>query len=511
MAGQKLYHSHMSRPISILNHVLGPIMRGPSSSHSAGSLRIGRVCRDLLGGHVTAIDCEYDPKGSLITTHLSQGSDLGLTGGLLGWEANDERLVSYRKHAQNVGLRFDVHSVELGAKHPNTYRLQVYNGDEHHQVTAVSVGGGMIEVTDIDGMAVSLEGDQHVLLAFAADGSPVGLRCSTQAFQADTADHLKTETGAAQIRHLHPVVPVCGDDTTQVPFRNATEMLAFDNDRNSPLPQLALEYEAARSGMSHDRIRRQIVNVLATMRSSLRIGRAGTSYADRILPSQVGSYQAANKEGVLMGGNVFNEVVTAVTSVLEAKSAMQVIVAAPTAGSCGVLPGALLGVSASMNASDELLIDALLAAGLIGMFVADGATFAAEEGGCMAECGSASGMSAAALVVLANGSPQQALAAASQALQNSFGMTCDTVANRVEAPCLGKNTMAATNALATANMALAGFDPLIPIDEVIVAMAKVGKQMPRELCCTGLGGIAICPSSKALEKQLEIKASQRLD
>jgi L-serine dehydratase len=148
-----------------------------------------------------------------------------------------------------------------------------------------------------------------------------------------------------------------------------------------------------------------------------------------------------------------------------------------------------------------------LAAGLIGMFIANGATFAAEEGGCMAECGSASGMSAAALVVLANGSPQQGLAAASQALQNSFGMTCDTVANRVEAPCLGKNTMAAANALAAANMALAGFDHLIPIDEVIVAMAKVGKQMPRELCCTGLGGIAICPSSKALEEQLEIKTS----
>ena len=124
----------------------------------------------------------------------------------------------------------------------------------------------------------------------------------------------------------------------------------------------------------------------------------------------------------------------------------------------------------------------------------------------MAECGSASGMSAAALVVMANGSTAQALAAASQALQNSFGMTCDTVANRVEAPCLGKNTMAAANALAAANMALAGFDHLIPLDEVIVAMAEVGKQMPRELRCTGLGGIAICPSSKALELRLKSSA-----
>lgn len=266
----------MARPISILNHVLGPIMRGPSSSHSAGSLRIGRLCRDLLGGHVTAVDCEYDPNGSLLTTHLSQGTDLGLTGGLLGWEAFDERLLDYLKHAQDADLRFDVHSVEYAADHPNTYRLQVYNGAAHHQVTAVSVGGGMIEVTDIDGMAVSLEGDQHVLLAFAADGSPVGIRYSTQAFQADAADHLKTETNAVQIRYLHPVVPVSGDETTRVPFRNATEMLAFDGDRNSPLPQLALEYEAARSGLSHDRIRQQIADVLAIMQTSLRIGRAGT-------------------------------------------------------------------------------------------------------------------------------------------------------------------------------------------------------------------------------------------
>jgi len=496
----------MVKPVSILNHVLGPIMRGPSSSHSAGSLRIGRLCRDLVGGNVTAIDCEYDPNGSLLTTHLSQGTDLGLTGGLLGWVANDERLLDYRKHAADAGLHFDVHSIEHGAEHPNTYRLQVYNGGEHHQVTAVSTGGGMIEVTDIDGMAVSLEGDQHVLVAFSADGAPIGIRSSIQAFRAGAADDLKLATGAEYVRYLHPVVPVCGDEETRVPFRTAMQMLAFDGDRKSSLPKLALEYEAARSGMSQDEVRRQVAHVLATMQESLRIGRAGTSYADRILPSQVARYQEADEEGILIGGSAFNEVVISVTSVMEAKSAMQVIVAAPTAGSCGVVPGALLGVGATVNASDDLLVDALLTAGLIGMLIAGGATFAAEEGGCMAECGSASGMAAAALVVMVNGSTRQGLAAASQALQNSFGMTCDTVANRVEAPCLGKNTMAAANALAAANMALAGFDHLIPIDEVIVAMARVGKQLPRELRCTGLGGISICPTSKALKKDLALKS-----
>ena len=493
----------MAKPISILNHVLGPIMRGPSSSHSAGALRIGRLCRDLLGGNVTAIDCEYDPNGSLVTTHLTQGTDLGLVGGLLGWEASDARLLDYRKHAEDAGLRFDVHSIAYGAEHPSTYRLHVYNGDEHRLITALSVGGGMIEVIDIDGMPVSLEGDQHVLVAYSAEDKPIAIRTSTQPFQNDAEANLKADTGAVKVRHLHPVVPVCGDENIQVPFRTATKMLEYDVDRGSALPELALEYEAARSGMPKDDVRQRVAHVLATMQESLRIGRAGTSYADRILPSQVGRYQAAEKEGVLIGDNCFNEVVTSVISVLEAKSAMEVIVASPTAGSCGVMQGALLGVGNSMDLNDDVLIDGLLTAGLIGMFIADGATLAAEEGGCMAECGSASGMSAAALVVMTNGSTEQALSAASQALQNSFGMTCDTVANRVEAPCLGKNTMAATNALAAANMALAGFDSLIPIDEVIVAMSEVGKQMPRELCCTGLGGIAICPSSKAIEKRLE--------
>lgn len=478
-------------------------MRGPSSSHSAAALRIGRLCRDLLGGNVTAIDCDFDPNGSLVSTHFTQGSDMGLIGGLLGWDASDKRLPDYRKHAEDSGLRFDVHSIDYCAEHPNTYRLHVHNGEETRLITAISVGGGMIEVIDIDGMPVSLEGDQHVLLAYSDEGKPIRIRTSTQPFPSDAESNLKADTGAAMVRHLRPVVPVCGDQDVQVPFCTATEMLEHDAGRGSSLPELALEYEAARSGMSKDEMRQYVARILAIMRESLHIGLSGTSYADRILPSQVGGYQAARKQGVLIGGNCFNEVVASVTAVLEAKSAMEVIVASPTAGSCGVVPGALLGVGKSMNLGDDELVDGLLTAGLIGMFIAGNATLAAEEGGCMAECGSASGMSAAALVVMANGSTRQGLSAASQALQSSFGMTCDTVANRVEAPCLGKNTMAATNALAAANMALSDFDSLIPIDEVIDAMNEVGKLMPRQLLCTGLGGIATCPTSSAIEKRLE--------
>jgi L-serine dehydratase len=144
----------------------------------------------------------------------------------------------------------------------------------------------------------------------------------------------------------------------------------------------------------------------------------------------------------------------------------------------------------------------MLAAGMIGIFIAAHATFAAEVGGCQVECGAASGMAAAALVTLACGSLEQALNASSIALQNILGMICDPVANRVEVPCLGKNILAASNALACANMALANFDAVIPLDEVVETIDRVGKSLPVELRCTALGGLSTTPTSKKIERRL---------
>ena len=121
----------------------------------------------------------------------------------------------------------------------------------------------------------------------------------------------------------------------------------------------------------------------------------------------------------------------------------------------------------------------------------------------MAECGSGSGMAAAGLVTMSGGSLEQILGAASMALQNSFGMICDPIGNRVEAPCLGRNVMAASNAVSCANMALADYKHLIPLDEVIEAMAKVGQAIPHELCCTALGGLSVTDTAKEIESSLE--------
>ena len=185
---------------------------------------------------------------------------------------------------------------------------------------------------------------------------------------------------------------------------------------------------------------------------------------------------------------------------------MGVIVAAPTAGSCGAMPGAVLAVANALGKSNEEKCEALLLAGLIGVFITLDATFAAEEGGCMAECGSGSAMAAAAMTWMGGGTNDQQMAAASLALQNSFCMICDPIANRVEAPCLGKNVMAATNALSCTNMALAGYNHLIPFDEVVIAMNKVAHQIPRELRCTNLGGLSITPTANRIAEKLAGKA-----
>lgn len=162
----------MSSYPSIFNDVIGPVMRGPSSSHCAASLRIARICRDLMDGDIKDILIEFDPNGSLATTHKSQGSDMGLFGGFLGWEAYDERLPSSEKYLAEAGIDYAIQIIELSEKHPNTYQITLSNNKEARRLTAISTGGGMIEVVNIDWNKLSIAGDYHETLIYCntADG-----------------------------------------------------------------------------------------------------------------------------------------------------------------------------------------------------------------------------------------------------------------------------------------------------------------------------------------------------
>ena len=515
-------------PVSIFNDVIGPVMRGPSSSHCAAALRIGRLARDLMGGTFSSVHWELDRAGSLPTTHESQGSDMGLFGGLMGWDAADERLPDSPRILADTGVKLRIETADLGDPHPNTYRLTLENGTTRHSLRALSTGGGAIEVTDIDGFPVSMNGGgfetlifldrsangaevQESLAALLPDGEIQTLESSagraiwaegeTQPDEAGLAA-LSGTAGIREIRVLRPVLPVLSPRAARVPFSTAAELMAHDGDRRTPLWRLAMDYEGACARMPDEPILAEMVKIVRILRKSIAQGIAGTAYDDRVLGPQAPMFDQALKGGRLLHGGGLNRTILYVTALMDVKSSMGVIVAAPTAGACAALPGVVIAMAEEMGLGEDEMARALLAAGLIGAFIATRWTFAAEVGGCQAEGGSAASMAAAALVTLAGGTRDQALAAASMAFQSMIGLVCDPVANRVEVPCLGKNVMAAANALSCANMALAGFDQVIPLDEVIETARRVATQMPRELRCTALGGLSITPTSLALEARL---------
>lgn len=509
--------------VSIFNDVIGPVMRGPSSSHCAAALRIGRMARDLMEADLDQVLVEFDRGGALPTTHDTQGSDMGLFGGLLGWEAADERLPCSPQTLREGGVNIRIETVEAGDPHPNTYRLTLGNAREQHRLIAISTGGGMMEVIEVDGFKVSMFGDCHTTLLWA-EGNGLALMEKLRAVIAaddillhETAGRQLVEVKAAEfvseevlaglsgpgaVRRLAPVLPVLSRRGMSVPFTTCAEMMAHDAGRETPLWQLAVDYEMARGGLTEAEVITKMTDIVRILRRSIAQGIAGTQYDDRVLGHQCGKFGELLNAGRLLDAGALNQIILYVTALMEVKSAMGVIVAAPTAGACAALPGAVIAMAEALSLDENAMAKALLASGLIGVFIATRWTFAAEVGGCQAEGGSAASMAAAALVGLAGGSLTQSVAAASMAFQSMIGLICDPIGNRVEAPCLGKNVMAAANALSCANMALAGYDPIIPLDEVIETAKRVSAQMPRELRCTALGGLSITPTSLALEKKL---------
>jgi len=509
-------------PPSIFNDVVGPVMRGPSSSHSAASVRIGRLARDLCGGDPDRVLVEFDTQGSLATTHESQGSDMGLFGGLLGWEADDARLAESAAALRAAGVELEIRILELNDAHPNTYRLTLQKDGVEHHLIALSTGGGMIEVIEIDGTPVTLRGDYAVTVLDVSDGGestvtamkekadvdevsvsgtdPVLVIVQAQAYVSDAT--LAELPAVQRARRLAPVLPVRSRKGLTVPFLHAGEMVVHADPEQRKLSDFALDYEGARGGIGPDAVFAQMRKILEIVREGVRQGLAGTEYADRILPRQSHRFAAELERGALLDGGILNRAILYVTALMEVKSSMGVIVAAPTAGSCATFPATCLAAAEILDSTEEETLRAMLAAGLIGVFTATRSSFAAEVGGCQAETGAGAAMAAAALVELAGGNAAQGLSSASQALQNVLGLVCDPVANRVEAPCLGRNVAGAANALACANMALAGYDHLIPLDEVLDAHRQISENMARELRCTALGGLSITPTSKAIEARL---------
>jgi len=505
---------------SILNDVLGPVMRGPSSSHTAGAFHIALLARSLLGAAPTRAAVWFDPSGSYGACYRQQGADLAFAAGLMGWTMADERFGDALRIAADAGLALEFGLRTLPeADHPNTMDIELSGADGRTlSLRANSVGGGAVEIVRLAGWRVRFTGDAHEIAVETAPGREAAI---AELLSRDGAALRQPESQARAGRALvaarrrAPLPPDAAAAmeglavwTTQPVFfvrvgpplfASAAEMLERAMERGDSLGHVALDYEAELLGISRDAVLAEVARRLDVMGRAVQRGLAPSGHAMQFLEPSAGAIFAAEAAGRLVGGGIHTRAAARALAAMQVNSSMGVVCAAPTGGSAGTLPGVLVTLIEEKGLSREAASLAFLAAGAVGVVVANRATFAAEVAGCQVEIGAAGAMAAAAVVEAAGGTAQQAADAAAVAFQNAMGSVCDLVQGAVEIPCHTRNAAAAATALLCADLVLGGYRNPIPLDETIDAVYAVGRMLPPELRCTALGGLAATPSAHALK------------
>ena len=499
--------------------IMGPIMVGPSSSHTAGAARIGYLTRKLLGAEPRR--AELLLHGSFAATGAGHGTDRALVAGLLGMRPDDARLPRSFELARAAGMEVVLGRAVLRGVHPNSVLLKVEDASGGRlEVTASSLGGGRVQVCAIDGLEARFTGEMPTLIIRNQDrpgmvaevsailsrrrvniaamqlyrnmrgGLAVMVIESDQPIWAAAAEELRACPGIQRVTYLDM------EGGAAMAFSSVAGLLEAAGDR--PLWRAVLEDDLAERGVPEERSRAQMAALWTAMRETA----AGYDPAARSHSGLTGGAGALLEGEGPLCGPFLRQVIATALKTGECNACMRRIVAAPTAGASGVLPAVLLPLQARDGLEDERMIQALYVAGGFGQVIAARASISGAEGGCQAEVGSASGMAAAALVHVMGGTAEQMAHACAMALSNTLGLVCDPVAGLVEVPCVNRNVMGAVNALACAEMALAGVESVIPCDEVIDAMRSVGDALPASLRETGGGGLAATPTGRRIAERM---------
>ncbi len=287
-------------------------------------------------------------------------------------------------------------------------------------------------------------------------------------------------------------------------FDSIRETIDYAVENNMSFADIMVKEEMELSGKSRDEVRAQMKQNLDVMRDAVIKGTTGdgvesvTGYTGH----DAAKLRDYNETHHALSGYEMIDAVKGAIATNEVNAAMGIICATPTAGSSGTIPGALFKLEKTHDLTEEQMIDFLFTSALFGRVVANNASVAGATGGCQAEVGSASAMAAAAAVAIFGGSPEASGHAMALAISNLLGLVCDPVAGLVEIPCVMRNATGSGNALISADLALAGIESRIPVDEVIEAMDKVGRNLPASLRETGLGGLAGTPTGEAIKRKI---------
>ena len=285
-------------------------------------------------------------------------------------------------------------------------------------------------------------------------------------------------------------------------YQSIEELCRQAEEAGTTIAQAVLSDQAAQLGLEEGAVFAQMADRLQVMQASARAGMDPELRSASGLSGGDAAKMLAYAQGGGIAGPFVCGAIARALAVSECNAAMGKIVAAPTAGSCGILPAAVLTIRDARGLDERTCVMSLFTASAVGMVIANNACLAGAQGGCQAECGSASAMAAAALVELAGGAPDMVANAVAIAIKNILGLVCDPVAGLVEIPCIKRNASGVANALCAAELALAGITSAIPADEVILTMKRVGDTMPAALRETAEGGLAMTPTGRRLFKQV---------
>jgi L-serine dehydratase len=291
-------------------------------------------------------------------------------------------------------------------------------------------------------------------------------------------------------------------------YRALADAIRDAEQQSISLARLALETEAKDQGRPVDEIRAALRRALEVMRGAVERGMVGDLHSASGLVGGDAAKLRNGPDGPL-AGTPFRDVLARALAVQEVNAAMGVIVAAPTAGGAGVLPAVLTGLAHARHISDDAVIDALAVAGLIGAVIAERASLSGAEGGCQAETGSAAAMAAGAATEMLGGTPAQVGHATALAMQGTLGLVCDPLGGLVELPCVFRNATGSAIALTGIELALAGVEFKIPVDEVIDVMGEIGASMDVRYRETAGGGLAATPTGRRLARERLVQIKKR--
>lgn len=545
----------MAKPyeISALD-VIGPNMIGPSSSHTAGALRISLLAAQMLSGAVTSV--KFLLYGSFARTYQGHGTDRALVGGILGFKPDDPRIRESFEIAQERGIAYSFDfDYDDDTVHPNTVDITIRSEESFVTVRGESVGGGRAVIRRINGVEIEFTGLYNTLMIYHIDRPGVVARLtnvladnqiniafmrlyreqkgkraymiletdeeipahvSEQLNQLesvdraliiptiDSASKLQSTVGSDRTAELaEREADLAGINPDLLDFQSAKALVESCRELKLPISEIMIRREE----LLFNRTRKESLDLMARAWSIMKQAVYDSIHNPRrsiggliggesgVLHKRRAEAEAAGQEA--LSGSLISRASSYAMGVLEVNASMGLIVAAPTAGAAGIVPGALIAFAEQRKLNDDQMIHALYTCAAIGMLIMAHGSVSGAEGGCQAETGSASAMASAALTELLGGSPQDSLGAASTCLQNVLGLVCDPIGGLVEAPCQRRNALGTANAILAAEMSLAGLDNLVPLDEMILVVRDVGSNLPASLRETGLGGTAQAPSACA--------------